>query len=540
MLRDFKTDVIMLKKTIFTIFFIFLFITLSNSVFSNSINYEISTDLPVKDPYYVGTLVKDLSISFVDSSNILIKEDYNSLKVKLGLEEYLFLKEKDNKYHLRNFYIQSNFIINNRFAIDIKTPTEGYSNTKKSYAIRDISNNLILKNNPELQFSKLTVNEKIQLYLEFESIKDISNMTCFISYNNSKSNLNCNRTVCSINFLVPEELKEINFICNYDKTVDDVKTKYPFILTINPELSKGIYIKEIINPEDRVIKNPFEVCFNIYYKSNRLLKDYYEIDLFVNNVSTNFYDKGNNYCFTKFLFPFSNLDLDLVLLFDDSEYYFEYDEKLKPGLFWIILFIIVIGFIIINIILIIRSITSKEDLNSLVDKRDAYQTRLKLVKDKYLQGNLDKREFEKSLQEYTIKISWLNEQILRLRKEDKFKAPKFVPKTQDSKQAPQELLNALNTNENIYDNKELFVEETDVNVNAKPTFYSKIKDWFKNLKEKLNKPKQEKKKKENKDLEDIFAKKDLDNLDKNVDLDLKINSNENDLENEFDIRKWQK
>ena len=90
--------------------------------------------------------------------------------------------------------------------------------------------------------------------------------------------------------------------------------------------------------------------------------------LYVNNVKTNFYDKENNYCFNKFLFPYTNLNLDLTLTYDNSEYYFKYNEKLKPGLFWTLVFVFVILFVIINIVFIIHSIVSKEDLDSLIAK----------------------------------------------------------------------------------------------------------------------------------------------------------------------------
>ncbi len=530
---------IMLKKILFTTVFLFLLIFICNSAFADNLNYSITTELPDKDPYYIGTFVKDLSIYFTNDLDKVVNNDLNYLNVKLGNLDYKFLKEKDNKYHLRNFYVLEEHVINSRFSIEIKTPLE-QPNVKKSYAVKDISNYLKLKNNIN-NFSKLTVGEKIQLYLEFESLKDISNLNCFIQYNNVKSNLNCERNVCIINFLVPETLNEINFVCNYEKTIDNLKSKYPFVINLRPELLTGIYIKEITNPEKKVIKNPFEVCFNIYYKSNRLLRDYYNLDLYVNNVKTNFYDKENNYCFNKFLFPYTKLDLDLTLIYDDSEYYFNYNEKLKPGLFWILVFVFVILFIIVNVIFIIRSLVSKEDLDSLVSKRDSYQARLKLIKEKYLQGNLDKKEFEKDLQEYTIKISWLNEQILRLRKQSKSNSPKFLPKNlETSQKAPKELLNVLD--DNNFESNDLFIDETKVEDKQKMNFFDSFKNWFKNLKDKLKPKPKDKVVNESldnkKDLESIF------NSEKNLDKpkeEFKIDSEEEiNLDNEFDIRKWQK
>ena len=88
MFRNFKTDVIMLKKIFFTI--VFLFVLVSNSVFADTLNYSIVTELPNTEPYYIGTLVKDLTIYFTNDANKVINEDLNYLNVKLGNLEYKF------------------------------------------------------------------------------------------------------------------------------------------------------------------------------------------------------------------------------------------------------------------------------------------------------------------------------------------------------------------------------------------------------------------------------------------------------------------
>jgi len=536
----------------YKLFFTFSFILLlTGFISSNQINYEINTTYPNSMPYYLGTQINDLKISLVDNNNQILDYNINSLNVRIGQNKYNLLKES-NVYHLKDIIITKELLINNKLVIDVLTPLEGtFINTKQTYTIGETSELIKLKNNPIDEYKTLTIGQKKSLVLIFEDLKNqqISNLNCFLDSYNSDKIFDCSKTnTCSYLLDVTEDLNTINILCNFDKTIKDKKT-YPLGLTITANLVEGIKISELTNPKDGIIGNPFEMCFNVVYANNDKITDYGVFKLNINNIDKEYYTRDNGFCFSKLLVPFTVLDENILFSFNNKTYNSQITKELNPGTYWTAFMIIIGIFILINLILILKAIFSKETLEDLTIQRDNYKTKLKEIKEKYLQGEINKREFDSKLNEYSIKISYLNERILNTKKtqnkpfEETTKEEKQLEseevKENNSKKAPKELLNAIFSEkkekvelkeEDIIVDQAQISDEKIVNytnelsktdISQKPKEESKFKLFFKNLFKKKPKLENQEEEKENIDnLKDTF----------------KGYSNDN----EFDIKNWQK
>jgi len=504
----------------------------------------------------VGTLISDLKLSFVDiNNNILAQKDIPNLKIKIGSKTFILKKEKDKAYHLHNYTITKDLITNNKLVVSVLTPLEGqYTNTKRTYPIDNIKTKITLKNNPKELYKNLTVGEPITLSIEFENLKNqnISNMNCYFN-NRNKNPFNCKNDYCTYQLVVPEDLSNIKIYCSFDKETAKGKKNLPLYFDIDTNLSHGINLGSLTNPKDGVIGNPFELCFNLLFANNTPVSDPSLFKMQINNKDVELYKRNNSFCVTNFLIPYTKLDKNIKITFLDNDYNSKISVDLKPGTYWTWFFIVIILIILINIGLIIKASLSKETYDDLLDKRDKYKSKLKELKEKYLQGDINKKEFDSKLNEYSIKMSYLNEKMLHVKKKEKKVKPKeaevesYKP---SQKKAPKELINAIfsdNKKSVKIKDEDLFV--ADVNNSAvpeepkfvapkKPKLVKEKKEskfilFFKNLFKKKPKKPKEQKKSETETQENT-------NFNFQQDQDLSFEPEPLTNNDNFDIRSWQK
>jgi len=546
-------------------YFLVIFLTLSftSILFANQIKYDLSTTNPNNGAYFIGTTINDLKISFIDFNNNILEQNITSLEIKIGTERFFLQKESDFTYHLRNQIINTNMVADSKLIVSIITMLQGqYLNTKQTYKIGDISEIIKLKNNPEEDYKKLTIGQDLTIKLHFEDLinQQIKNIKCNLDSFDSENKFNCDTiNECLINTVISKDTSNLDIYCLFDKIDTKGYKTYPLVYTIIPTLSQGIKIGNLTNPKDGEIGNPFEICFNPIYESGFPITNK-NFKLLLNNEEQEIYSRGNSFCFKNFLVPYTTLNKDLVLEYNNQQYTSQINTKLKPGQYWTWFIIILSIIIFINLILILKAIFSRETYEDIIKQRDNYKNRLVIIKEQYLQGEINKKEFESKLNEYSIKISWLNEralqkkpsaeQINRKEKEiNELNEIKLNREPKENKKAPKELLNALFSEPNkekvqIKD-EDLIIEETQVNDNSineltkalnvdyvpKEKTESKIKLFFKNLFNK--KQKNNENHNEKPAITSTTEKKEVND---NKDLFQGYNINEN----EFDIRKWQK
>jgi len=187
-----------------------------------------------------------------------------------------------------------------------------------------------------------------------------------------------------------EDTNTIPIYCTFNKTIKGTKT-YPLNLIINSTLLEGLKIGEVTNPKNTVISNPFELCFTVLYTNGDSVNDMGIFKINLNDSEKEYYIRNNSFCYNKLLIPFTNLDENLGFSFNNKIYYAQITEPLNPGTYWTLFLIIVGIFILINIILILRAIFSRETMEDLTIERDNYKTKLKEIKEKYLQGDINSR-----------------------------------------------------------------------------------------------------------------------------------------------------
>jgi len=465
----------------YKIFFTFSFVLLLiGFVFSNQINYELNTVYPNSSPYYIGTKITDLKISLTDDNKQVI--DYSTipnLSVKLGLNKYTLSKES-GVYHLKDIIITNEMLIDNKLIVSVLTPLEGaYTNTKQTYIIDDSSDIIKLKNKPEEQYKVLTIGQQKMISLEFEDLKkqQISNLKCFLDLYDSENIFDCSTAsgnICTYNYTVKEDSNGLNIFCYFDKTIKEKKT-YPLRISINAQSKEGLKISELVNPQNGVIENPFELCFFVEYANGDRITDLGLFTIAISDLTKDYYLRDNYFCFNYILIPYTALDENLALTFNNKTYYTQITKDLTPGTYWTIFFSIVGLFILINIIFILRAFLSKEDINDLTNQRDNYKNKLKELKEKYLQSEITKKEFDLKLNEYSIKISYLNERLLNVKRQKKnIDSEIKEEKTEDikdthedkPKKAPKELLNAIfsEKKETVeLKDEDIIVDETKIN-----------------------------------------------------------------------------
>ncbi len=544
------------SKIFFSIFFILL---LFGFAYSNQINYEINTQYPNSSPYYIGTNIVDLKILLVDSNKqILNYPNINNLSVKIGTNKYTFSKDSGNIYHLQNTIITKDMLTDGKLVLSIITSLEGsFTNTKQTYPIGDITEIIKLKNNPLDDYKTLTIGEQKEILLNFEDLKNqqISDLKCSLNSYDSETSFDCSKSNnCNYLLTVKEDTNTIPIYCTFNKTIKGTKT-YPLNLIINSTLLEGLKIGEVTNPKNTVISNPFELCFTVLYTNGDSVNDMGIFKINLNDSEKEYYIRNNSFCYNKLLIPFTNLDENLGFSFNNKIYYAQITEPLNPGTYWTLFLIIVGIFILINIILILRAIFSRETMEDLTIERDNYKTKLKEIKEKYLQGDINKREFESKLNEYSIKVSYLNERILTTRKkEPKQTFDETIKEEKDTNnykanKPSSELMNAI-----FSDNKEkVQVNDEDLSVDEAHISDESINNYTKELEKhdiSQEEPKKEngfitfwknlfkrKPKKENEPKED---QKQTNKEEKPNQEDLKQTFQGYNTDSEFDIKNWQK
>lgn len=541
---------------LFSFFILFLF----TYGYSANINYELITNSSA--PYYSGTLINDLKITFIDNNSI-INYSLDYLNIKIGNEKYTLNKSSDNSYHYRNFILTNNNIIDNKIIIQILNPLEGqYSNIKQTYMSGNISDIITIKSNPEKEYSKMTIGEPIKFILTFDDLKkeNISNMNCYLDALNSENKFECTKNECNYDIIAEDKNYEI--LCNFDKLINNTKKTYPLYFKIIPEISEGLIIGKTTNPKDNKINNPFEVCFELLYKSQNKVVDLTNIIIKINDSTKDIYLRNESLCYSKFLIPFTELNDNIIVEYLNEEYEFKINSKLKSGTYWNIFFIVFGIIILINLVLLFKALFIKETIEDLTQQRDNYKNKLKNIKEDYLQGKITKKEFDNKLNEYSIKISYLNEKLINTKPKE-FNA-KIMPKqmTTETKntKANADLLNIINGNNQDNKTQEIntkkddeliFVNDNDIKSNQYTSISeeienstintnlkqkeSKIISFLKNLFKRKLKDKDENKQKQQKEEIDIkeINKKDL---------DIKVNDeiNYTNQEDNFDIKSWQK
>jgi len=550
----------MLSK--FFSFFLFSFVLVSLCLFvdANQIKYEISTQNPQTPPYYFGTTITDLKISFLDTDNNVLAQNIVNLEIKVGAKRFFLLKEKDNTYHLKNQQITEDLINETKLIVNIITPLEGsFTNIKQTYNIDSIDNIISLKTDPKENYKNLTIGQTIDLKLEFEDLKNqgIKNLKCYLNSFGSKEKFDCTKKdICNYKLTITLDTNTIPIYCLFDKTTSKGTKIYPLNVLILPNISEGIKIGEITNPKDRVIGNPFEICFTVLYQSNTLVKEVGLFKIFEGEEEIEYYKRDNDFCFSQFLIPYTTLQKEISFEFLGKKYLSKINQDLKPGTYWTI-FLIVIGILIlINLLLIIKAVFSKDSIEDLTLQRDNYKNKLKEIKEKYLQGEIEKKEFDSKLNEYSIKISFLNERLLHMKKHQPNLYSSSLSKEESRneeegrkpRKASKELMEAIfteNKEDKIKANEEdLFVDETLISdesikklskelsessiISDKPKEENKFAAFFKNLKNLFKKKTKETtdiQKETNEEQEPEEAKETFQGY---------------STEDEYDIRKWQK
>lgn len=528
---------------------IFSLLIFSGIIFANSVSYSLTTQYPSSTPYFVGTQIQDLKITFLDVSNNIIAQNIDTLNVKMGKKIFSLQKNKSNEYHLKNIILSEDLVQDNKLTIKITTPLDSsFANIQQSYSVKSIEDKIKIINNPKEDYSNLTISQNLWLALQFESIQEqnITNISCFLDNLNSDKEFTWEGLESThYSLKVSKDLKELNIYCLFEKTENSKKEIIPYYVNIPVTLSEGFKILQFTNPKDGVIGNPFSFCFEGAYENGMYIIPDTEFKLLINDKEKDYsYDSYYGiFCVSDFLIPYTTFDKKITFEQDKKQYSVETTTPLKSGLVWNIFFVVVGLFILFNLIFLIRTKLHKETIVDLIKKRDSYQEKIKLIREDYLSGDLEKEEFEDKLKEYTIKMSLLNERIIIVKKEERIRAKKQVQAQREIRgkekietEVPTELLSIINeepeqTDEEEQKEKEGSMEQIKevpeedtkkliasitnsepVLLEKKESFFEKIKNLFK------KKPKEKKEDGPKVDLEKEFG----------------VVSNNDD----FDVKKW--
>ncbi len=535
---------------------IFSLLIFSGIIFANSVSYSLTTQYPSSPPYFVGTQISDLQITFLDSSNNVMAQNFDSLSVKIGKKIFSLQKNKSNEYHLKKVIISEDLVSDNKLTIKITTPLDSsFTNLQQRYAVKSIDDKIKIINNPKEEFSNLTIGQNLWLALQFESIaeQNITDISCFLDhYNSDKELIWEGHEATAYNLKVTKDLKELNIYCLFEKTVNSKKEIIPYYVNIPVTLSEGFKITEFTNPKEGVIGNPFSFCFAGAYESGQFIIPDNEFKLLIDKKEKDYsYDSDYGiFCISEFLVPYTTFDKDITFEQDKKQYTTETNISLKPGTIWTVFLAAVVIFILFNLIFFIRGKLYKETIIDLVKKRDANQEKIKIIREDYLSGDLEKEEFEDKLKEYTIKVSLLNERIILAKKEERLKTKKMIQakkglaegKEKIGQEVPTELLSIINEEPEEQEEieapekkekgdmeqiKEVPEEDTKKLIasitNSEPVLLEKKESFFeklKNLFKRKPKNKQEKEEGPKVDIEKEFGV---------------INNNE-----DFDVKRWMK
>jgi len=393
---------------------ILLLLLMSSFVLGDTLDYSLNTSYPDSEPYFIGTNVKEISISILDSSKNIIDSAYEYLDIKIGNESFKLYKKDKSYVSNKDFIISEDNVSSGNMIVRVDTRVEKVSNTMKAFTVKPVSDYLTYDLNVKDSYN---LKQKIIFDFEVKFLKSsMSDLSCYFRSPILKdSSIGCEDNVClrTIDMIAPETGNVYNYeiFCSskYQNKIIPLYIKVPITVSNNLNI-------ELVNPKDGVPTNPFNLKFKLTYP-NGLPLESQNLSVSVDGKEKKVkYLSNSEYSINYFLFPFTTLDENITFGYNGNTYNETVNVGLKSALwFWVSLFVILI-IVISNVLLLVFKVFKKEDVNDLIARRDLYMDKSRGLKDQYLAGQMTKTTYDGLKKDYQFKIATLNSKIIKLKK----------------------------------------------------------------------------------------------------------------------------
>jgi len=396
-------------------YFIFLILFLSFTYCLNiTPTLNLVTTAPDSPPYFLGTEINTIRLSFVDdNSNPIFPAD--KLGVKIGDKKLELLKVGQEYIANPDLMITSNIIKGLKLIVELD-PVVGYTLYKKSFEFElEPLSDYIDISKPEIK-ENYNYGQKIDFeYTITPFKKDLKNLKMWIFKPSLEDNaFNCIDFVCKKNLTIPNIDSN-----NLDLVIYGVFTYHgrniPFVDIYNIKLTDNLSI-ELVNPDrNGYLYNPFVMEFKVRFENGELFNG--DVASFSFDGSEKILKKKDTYYFVNyFMFPFLSFDHNLVFSSGKSKVELNANFYLKPTL-WFYLLVCFFGFVfLIEFVIHIFKKFKKLDLNELIAKRDLYKEKQKNLRKEYLSRLITKTYFDSENEKLEYTLSYLTKLILDLEK----------------------------------------------------------------------------------------------------------------------------
>ena len=429
-----------MKKAI--ILFLSLVLTLS-SIFAVSMNVELTTEYPSEAPYFVGTHITEVNVWFEDSGVRIIPSN-STINLEVGSQNITLIKNEDHFTSNNSLYIMDGDLVSNNLLVKLSTPLFANLNSVKIYKVESLDD-YVTYDFRGLK-SEYNVGQNIDIVLDFNFVnKTLFGLHCFLlSPEVKKSEFDCDGDSCRKTITMPE-LPNITLktFCN-SKYINQT---IPMYLEKDINASRDLNIL-VVNPAEGVVTNPFTIDFQVKYPNGLPLENN-NLELFIDGAEKNVSYSGRDvYSINYLLIPYTNLDENILLLFNNNNYKINLDEDLLPDTwFWVLLFVLIIIFSGI-LFMILFSLLRKDDLNALILERDTKTDKLKALNRDLLEGQITKAKFNSLSEELQFDIADLNSRIIKLKKitpKEQYKMIKTSNNEPDVNDPSEKLLKMIST-----------------------------------------------------------------------------------------------